>query len=76
MMCGYNLRLVTEVTLLAWLCTGVVEPGDRILSAALKNNEEGLRKRRIALEISPEVEVQIPSKYRVLGAKVNLSQHL
>jgi hypothetical protein len=47
---------------------------DPVLAATLRNNKEGLRKRRVDLELSPDVQVSIPPKYRVVAAKANLSQ--
>ncbi len=48
-----------------------------MLAEVLKNNEEGFRKRRAALALSPNAQVQAgPLKYKVLSAKVNLSQRL
>jgi hypothetical protein len=47
---------------------------DKLLTAALKNNAETFRKRRLALAISPELQVPESSKFRILSAKVNLSQ--
>jgi hypothetical protein len=47
-----------------------------VLAAALRNNEEGFRKRRADLAVSPDIQVQRPSKFQVLSAKINLSQRL
>jgi hypothetical protein len=50
---------------------------DPVLEAVLKNNEEGFRKCRAALALSPDTQVHAnPPKYKVLSAKINLSQRL
>jgi hypothetical protein len=48
---------------------------DPVLALTLKANEEGLKKRRLAQAISPELQVpERPSKFRLVAAKLNLSQ--
>ncbi len=47
---------------------------DPLLAAALKNNADTFRKRRLALSLSPEVKVTGPNKIRVLNARANISQ--
>ncbi len=44
------------------------------MTRALSNNDANLRKRRLQLELSPEFKV--PTKFRVTGAKFNISQRL
>jgi hypothetical protein len=53
----------------------VPAPSDPVLAQTLKANEAGLRKRRLAHNLSPEIQVFEPSpKHRLLSAKLNISQ--
>jgi hypothetical protein len=50
---------------------------DPLLAAALTNNADTFRKRRLALSLSPEIKVDGPkNKIQVLNARVNLSQRI
>ncbi len=49
--------------------------GDPVLTQIIKANEAGLRKRRLAQGVSPEIQVQEPAfKFRLESVKSNLSQ--
>jgi hypothetical protein len=47
---------------------------DPVLSRMVRANAEGFRKRRLALELSPEFQVsQPPPKHRLVNAKLDIS---
>jgi hypothetical protein len=48
-------------------------PGDPVLNRMISVNAEGLRKRRLNLGLSPDIQVPSP-KHRLLSAKLNISR--
>jgi hypothetical protein len=61
-------------SILAPVETSPGEEEDRILSQTLAANSARMRKRRMGLHLSSDV--QVPLKYRKIGTKFNLSQFL